>query len=262
MPRRKTHKKRFKQPTASDMFLDYVASENTKLVEEYLDGNGDVKVRNCKGETALHVAAAHHQNKLLESLLPYFNEDELDMRDMYGLPAYMTAIKYGNDSGARIISEYRKSIGTKPYRFKNYKFNNNNNDNNNNNNNINLENDPIEIDNLIVNGNKITSKINKKSLNNFTKELLKVTHNNTRKNKVKKELKRLEWTMKNIPSRPFEDILKIQNYNNLPNILKTTGAPKNRNTGPGYNNTQLKQLIINNKSKKKTKSKLGTIRKL
>lgn len=176
------------------MFLDYVASGRLNLVEEYLDGNGDVKVRNCKGDTALHVAATHHQNKLLESLLPYFNEDELDIRDMYGLPAYMTAIKYGNELGAKLISEYHKSIRTKPYRFVNYEFNNNS---------ENIENNPIEIDNLIINGNKIISKINQESLNNITKQLVNISKNkNVKKNNINRELKRLHWTMKNKTSKP------------------------------------------------------------
>jgi ankyrin repeat protein len=121
MPRRKTVKK-FKKPTDADMFLDYVATGRIDLVEDYLDNNGDVKVRNCKGETALHIAAAHKQNEILEGLLPYFNEDELDIRDMYGLPAHITAIKYGNEYGAQLLSHYYRMIKTKPYKFKNNSF--------------------------------------------------------------------------------------------------------------------------------------------
>ena len=126
MPRRKTVKRVFKEPTSEDMFLDYVATGRANLVEEYLDNNmtaNIVHIRNCKGETVLHIAAALHQNGMLEQLLPFFSEDELDIRDMYGLPAYMTAIKHGNPLGARIISKYRKSIETKPYRFRDYSFN-------------------------------------------------------------------------------------------------------------------------------------------
>lgn len=126
MPRRKTVKRVFKEPTSEDMFLDYVATGRANLVEEYLDNNmtaNIVNIRNCKGETVLHIAAALHQNGMLEQLLPFFSEDELDIRDMYGLPAYMTAIKHGNPVGARIISRYRKSIETKPYRFRDYSFN-------------------------------------------------------------------------------------------------------------------------------------------
>lgn len=123
MPRRKTQKK-FKKPTDGDMFLDAIATGRLDLVEDYLDNNGSVKVRNCKGETALHIAAAHNQNKILECILPYFNEDELDIRDMYGLSPHMTAIKHGNEYGAHLLSQYRKMIRTKPYRFKNYSFNN------------------------------------------------------------------------------------------------------------------------------------------
>jgi ankyrin repeat protein len=121
--RRKTIK-RFKKPTTSDMFLDYVATGRDDLIEDYLDKGGDVKVRNCKGETALHIAVAHNQNDILARLLPYFNEDELDIRDMYGLPVHITAIKYGNDRGSKLISDYYKSIKTKSYRFKNYNFKN------------------------------------------------------------------------------------------------------------------------------------------
>lgn len=119
--RRKTVKK-FKKPTNGDMFLDYIATGRTDLVEDYLDNGGDVKVRNCKGETALHIAVAHHQNEILERLLPYFNEDEMDIRDMYGLPAHFTAIKHGNEYGAQLLSQYHKMIRTKPYKFKNYSF--------------------------------------------------------------------------------------------------------------------------------------------
>jgi hypothetical protein len=59
---------------------------------------------------------------MLEILLPYFTEDDLDIRDMYGLPAHITAIKYGNEDGASLLSYYHKLIRTKPYRFKNYSF--------------------------------------------------------------------------------------------------------------------------------------------
>lgn len=124
--KRQTAKRAFKEPTAEDMFLDYVATGRADLVEEYLDNNmtaNIVNIRNCKGETVLHIAAALHQNGILEQLLPFFSEDELDIRDMYGLPAYMTAIKHGNPVGATIISRYRKSIETKPYRFRDYSFN-------------------------------------------------------------------------------------------------------------------------------------------
>jgi ankyrin repeat protein len=120
--RRTTMKKKFKQPTAEDMFLDYVGTGRKDLVEEYLDNGGTPRVRNCKGETVLHIAAANNQNSILEILLPYFNADDLDIRDMYGLPAYITALKYGNEEGAQLISQYHKVIKTKPYRFKNYNF--------------------------------------------------------------------------------------------------------------------------------------------
>jgi hypothetical protein len=119
--RRKTQKK-FKKPKNGDMFLDYVATGRTDLVEEYLDNGGDPKVINCKGETALHIATAHHQNEILARLLPYFSEDELDLRNMYGLPIHMTAIKYGNNVAVELINMYYKSIRTKPYKFKNYSF--------------------------------------------------------------------------------------------------------------------------------------------
>ena len=122
LKRRTTIKKKFKQPTADDMFLDYVATGRKDLVEEYLDNGGTLRVRNCKGETVLHIAAANKHNDILEILLPYFNEDDLDIRDMYGLPAYITAIKHGNEDGAQLISQYHKLIKTKPYRFKNYSF--------------------------------------------------------------------------------------------------------------------------------------------
>lgn len=107
------------------MFLDYVATGRIDLVEEYLDNGGNPKVHNCKGETALHIAVANKQNDILEIVLPYFTEDELDIRDMYGLPAHITAIKYGNENGGRIINMYYKMIKTKPYMFKNYSFVNN-----------------------------------------------------------------------------------------------------------------------------------------
>jgi ankyrin repeat protein len=120
--RRRKTVKRFKQPTNEDMFLDYVATGRRDLVEEYLDNGGSVNVRNCKGETVLHIAAANNQNDILEILLPYFTEDDLDIRDMYGLPAHITAIKYGNEYGAQLLSQYQKLIRTKPYKFKNYSF--------------------------------------------------------------------------------------------------------------------------------------------
>jgi ankyrin repeat protein len=119
--RRKTVKK-FKKPSDGDMFLNYIATGQQDLVEDYLERGGDVKVRNCKGETALHIAVAYNQNDILERLLPYFNEDELDIRDMYGLPPHMTAIKHGNEYGAILLSQYHKMIKTKPYKFKNYSF--------------------------------------------------------------------------------------------------------------------------------------------
>jgi ankyrin repeat protein len=122
MVTRRTLKKKFKKPTNEDMFLDYVATGRRDLVEEYLDKGGSAKVRNCKGETALHIAAANNKNDILEILLPYFTEDEMDIRDMYGLPAYITAVKYGNEVGAKLITTYHKMIKTKPYRFKNYSF--------------------------------------------------------------------------------------------------------------------------------------------
>ena len=42
--RRKTMKKTFKQPTAEDMILDYVATGRKDLVEEYLDNGGTPRV--------------------------------------------------------------------------------------------------------------------------------------------------------------------------------------------------------------------------
>ena len=276
MTRRKTLK-RFKKPTAADMFLDYVASGNAELVEEYLDKNGDVKVRNCKGESALHIAAAHNQNDILAMLLPYFNEDELDIRDMYGLPPYMTAIKYENDLGARIISDYRNSIKTKPYRFKNYNFANNN---------------SLKLDNLIINGDKITSEIKQASLNKITKQLVNISKNKSvKKNKVNRELKRLNWTMKNKTPKLEEnlntkikrivselmknkqktkkvskkrseqdqlnEIERIQRIENLPEELQylPKGSVKLINQIPGYNNTQSKQIMFNNGIKSKTKKR-------
>ncbi len=234
--------KHFKKPTASDMFLDYVASGNTKLVEEYLDKNGDVKVRNCKGESALHIAAAHNQNDILAMLLPYFNEDELDMRDMYGLPPYMTAIKYENDLGARIISDYRNSIKTKPYRFQNYNFANNENT------------ESIKLDNLIINGDKITSKINQKSLNNITKQLVNISKNKSiKKSKLNRELKRLNWTMKNKTPQKIEAIKKP--------MVKTMAKTIKKKEPEENLNTKIKRIIsefIKNKPKNKPKSKTAS----
>jgi ankyrin repeat protein len=114
--------RKFKAPKDGEMFLDYVATGRADLVEEYLDKGGNPKVKNCKGETALHIAVAHHQNDILARLLPYFSEEEMDLRNMYGLPVYITAVKYGNEQGAELINKYFKSIKTKPYRFKNYSF--------------------------------------------------------------------------------------------------------------------------------------------
>jgi ankyrin repeat protein len=183
--RTKTMKK-FRKPTNTEMFLDYVASGREDLVDDYLDNGGDPKVVNCKGESALHLAVAHHRNKILERILPYFTEDELDQRDQYGLPAHMVAIKYGNEYGAKLLSEYHKLIKTKPYKFKNYSF----------------ENNSYKNDNLIINGDKITSNINQKSLEDLINKMSKLNKlNKLNDTKKSTKLKRDKTVKKqNIPA--------------------------------------------------------------
>ena len=281
--RRKTMKKKFKQPTAEDMFLDYVATGNKDLVEEYLDNGGTPKVRNCKGETALHIAAANKQNRILEILLPYFNEDDLDIRDMYGLPAHIIAIKYGNKDGAQVISKYHKMIKTKPYKFKNYSFADN----------ANIWSNKIQsLNNLIVNGDKVSSSINQKSLNKMINTLTKLDKNvpssevkvpikKARKTVVKKQIKlnnenintrirriftemskQNSKTKKTIGKRKSEqnllnEIHQIARIENLPEALQylPRGSIKQKNQVLNYNNTQIKPFIIRNKKENKPVTK-------
>jgi hypothetical protein len=243
--------KRFKNPTKADMFLDYIATGREDLVEDYLDKGGDPKVRNCKGETALHIAVAHNENKILERILPYFNDEEIDIRDMYGLPAYMTAIKHGNEYGTQLLSQYHKIIRTKPYRFKNYNFENNNFENNN----INIFPDySNEMDNLIIDDNKIASKINQNSLNRLAAQFIN-TSKKTKMNRKNKTVKKRE-TIKSALNR----INKIIRIENLPEELQylPKGLFKNKKEELGHNNTQLKQVIFNNSKKsRRTKKKLA-----
>ena len=226
---RKTHKK-FKRPTKGDLYLDDVATGREAAIEDYLDDGGDPKVRNCKGETALHVAVAHKQNDILERLLPYFTEADLDMRDMYGLPVHMVAVKYNNKRAESIIAKYYKSIKTHPYRFRNYSFanesiNNANNlyhllnSNNNNNNNA-----PPPLANPIIYPNTA----NNAHLYSLSNPLLHPNEQN---------LYYIEgptqWTY--LPRR------------------KTSNKP--RSPIPAYNNKNTRVILIQNNKKKTTKKK-------
>ncbi len=133
----KTRKHKFKEPSKGDMFLDAVAAGRLDDIEQYLDEGGDPKYTDCMGQTAIHKAVAHKKNDILDMLLVYFNEDELDARDMYGLPAHLTAMKFDNPVGLRKIANYRRNITQKPYFYKNYSFNSNSSNVNNYINNVN-----------------------------------------------------------------------------------------------------------------------------
>ncbi len=217
--RNKTMKK-FRKPTDTDMFLDYVATGRDDLVEDYLDKGGNPKVTNCKGESALHLAVAHHQNKILEIILPYFTENDLDQRDQYGLPAHITAIKYGNDYGSHLISEYHKLIKTKPYKFKDYSFANNSFNNANKN------------DNLIINGNKISSTINQKSLDNLINKMSKVSEFNK-----------------------IEKVIKVKNQKRTKTIKKQNIPINNENINTKIRRIFTEMFSHNPKTKKKTSKK-------
>jgi hypothetical protein len=283
--RRTTIKKKFKKPTNEDMFLDYVATGRRDLVEEYLDNNYKhvVKIRNCKGETALHVAAANKQNDILDILLPYFTEDDLDIRDMYGLPPHITAIKYGNTYGAHLISQYHSMIKTKSYRFKNYSFADN----------VNIWNNKIHsLDNLIINGDKVSSVINQKSLNKMINKISKLDKHvpsseviaplkKSKKKTVKKEIKlnnenintkirriftemfkQNSKTKKKTGKRKSEqnllnEINRINRIENLPEGLRylPKGYIKQKNQVLNHNNTKSKAVIIRNKKENKTVTK-------
>lgn len=218
--------KRFKKPTAEDMFLDFVASGRADLIEDYLDNGGDPKVTNCKGETALHIAVAHKRNDILERLLPFFSEEELDTRDMYGLPPHITAIKHGNEQGAHIINEFSKLIKTKPYKFRNYEFNNNNNWN--------------RPKNQIVYPNVTYNTINNNELKNTINMLKRAT----------KQQRKTRTTKKNT----------ITNFNNEDlnaylDLIRQKNKPQNKSFVPIYNNKNTKVLTINNKKGKKRQTK-------
>jgi ankyrin repeat protein len=120
--RRRIRARHFKQPTKKDLFLEAVATGNIEYIKKYIEDGENVKVRNCKGDTVLHIAAKTKQNKLLKYFLVYFSKEELDTRDMYGYPPHIVAEKYGNKIGAKLIEKYREEVTNSPYSYKEYSF--------------------------------------------------------------------------------------------------------------------------------------------
>jgi len=120
--RKRIRARHFKEPSKKDVFLEAVATGNIEYIRKYLDADESVKVRNCKGDTVLHIAAKNKQNKLLKYFLPYFDKEELDTRDMYGYPAHIVADKYNNKTGVALIEKYRREITNSPYLYKDYTF--------------------------------------------------------------------------------------------------------------------------------------------
>jgi hypothetical protein len=287
--------KKIAKPTKGDLFLNAVARGDVNEVQKYLDEDEDVTVYNCKGETALHIAAAHHQNAILGILLPYF-EYKLDIRNMFDDPAYITAVKYGNKEGAEIILDYFKNKSNEYIQ------------NSSTNNIITLQNPIVTPEGIITTANKLSLNnfINtiKEYDNNIPKNIVKNKNNKTQKRSkvgVKKELKKtiknkvpsvlpLNKSIKNMVKTYINEYIKeytktkpvkavqakkeritkrniskyinnIKGIGNLPEELQyiPRGTFVNINRGPGYNNTRVKHVRIANK--KEEQAELKRIRK-
>jgi hypothetical protein len=241
--KRKSFKK-LPKPTKEDIFLNAVARGDINEAEKYLDEGGDATVRNCKGETALHIAAAHHQNTILGILLPYF-EYNLDIRNMFDEPATVTAIKYGNKAGAKIIFDY---FQTNSYRQNKHV----------------IEalpsahiipNNTMILQNPIMTPEGIITTVNKSSLNRFINNMQKSESNIAKKKrsktqkyskekvseKTKKELKKLESALKNRVSKKAPKSVNISKKSK--SELDTVSNKSLKNIIRKYMNEYVKEYI-------------------
>ncbi len=248
------------------MFLDYVATGRGDLVEDYLERGGNPKVVNCKGETALHIAAAHHQNEILARLLPYFSETELDVRNMYGLPLHITAVKYGNEIGAELISNYYNTVKTKPYRFKNYSFKKSIKKE------IPLANPivyPSGIQNRLSEQNYLSVAQNLQGVLKGNKKLTKKKANNSLRNndlnaRVKKILNKylksttVKSAVKSKPKTHKNHLREVENYESISNLPEELRYLPEGNYSkplfePHYNSKNTKAVIIKEKKPRSVK---------
>jgi hypothetical protein len=231
MVRSTKKQKRFREPTNEDMFLNAVASGRVEDVESYLNSGGDPHVTNCKGQTAIHLAASHHRYPILEMLLRYYDEDQLDARDMYGLTPFITAIKHQNSKATKIIADYWESVRTKPYKFKPYSFNTSDNKNRS------VKSVPkYKSFNEIVNSIRPSNKnpIIYPSNNNVENSIVNSISNNNNANFLKNN----DLFFGYLPKKQANSSMKYSNNNN------------------NYNNTRnTKRITIRNKKAKKATKK-------
>lgn len=118
---RKQRVKHFREPKEGDKFLNAVALGEEKEVEDYLERGGSPHWTDCRGQTAMHVAAQYKQNKILERLLPFFDDEQLNQRDMYGRAAWKVAYFFSNGRGMHLL-ENRPVNVLNPRMYKSYSF--------------------------------------------------------------------------------------------------------------------------------------------
>jgi len=118
---RKQKVKHFREPKEGDLFLNAVALGEEKEVEDYLERGGSPHWTDCRGQTAMHVAAQYKQNKILERLLPFFDDEQLNQRDMYGRAAWKVAYFFSNGRGMHLL-ENRPVNTMNPRMYKSYSF--------------------------------------------------------------------------------------------------------------------------------------------
>ena len=118
---RKQRVKHFREPKEGDKFLNAVALGEEKEVEDYLERGGSPHWTDCRGQTAMHVAAQYKQNKILEMLLPFFDDEQLNQRDMYGRAAWKVAYFFSNGRGMDLL-ENRPVNVLNPRMYKSYSF--------------------------------------------------------------------------------------------------------------------------------------------
>ena len=101
--------------------MNAVALGEEKEVEDYLERGGSPHWTDCRGQTAMHVAAQYKQNKILEMLLPFFDDEQLNQRDMYGRAAWKVAYFFSNGRGMDLL-ENRPVNVLNPRMYKSYSF--------------------------------------------------------------------------------------------------------------------------------------------
>lgn len=119
---RKQKIRHFREPKVGDRYLDAVSRGDVEAIQDYISRRGNPHYADCKGQTALHIAVRHQQYYVLENLVPFFDNNQIDQRNMFGLSARKVAEELHDDKAVQIINNYLYVLQTSPYVNKSYSF--------------------------------------------------------------------------------------------------------------------------------------------